>query len=80
MFRWKIKLVNYKNIYSKNNLTNEHFQYFTFQILKALKYLHSARILHRDLKPSNLLLNCLVYGTMLRKDDNTDAVVDGLNW
>jgi mitogen-activated protein kinase 1/3 len=28
-----------------------------FQILRGLKYLHSADVLHRDLKPSNLLLN-----------------------
>jgi mitogen-activated protein kinase 1/3 len=27
------------------------------QILRALKYIHSAHVLHRDLKPSNLLLN-----------------------
>ena len=28
-----------------------------FQLLKALKYMHSAELLHRDIKPSNLLLN-----------------------
>ena len=27
------------------------------QILRGLKYVHSANVLHRDLKPSNLLLN-----------------------
>ena len=27
------------------------------QVLRALKYVHSASVLHRDLKPSNLLLN-----------------------
>jgi len=26
-----------------------------YQVLKALKYVHSANIVHRDLKPSNLL-------------------------
>ena len=34
-----------------------HSQYFIYQILRGLKYVHSANILHRDLKPSNLLLN-----------------------
>ncbi|KAG4386300.1 hypothetical protein AAZX31_11G021600 [Glycine max] len=32
-------------------------QYFLYQLLRGLKYVHSANILHRDLKPSNLLLN-----------------------
>jgi mitogen-activated protein kinase 1/3 len=27
------------------------------QVLRGLKYVHSANVLHRDLKPSNLLLN-----------------------
>jgi mitogen-activated protein kinase 1/3 len=47
----------HKIIYSKNELTDEHIQYFIYQILKALKYIHSAHVIHRDLKPSNLLLN-----------------------
>ena len=32
-------------------------QYFVYQILRALKVMHSADVIHRDLKPSNLLLN-----------------------
>eukprot|EP01084_Bolivina_argentea_P316824 549257_1 len=44
-------------IYSKQPLSTDHIQYFIYQVLRALKYLHSANILHRDLKPSNLLLN-----------------------
>ncbi|KKF93985.1 Mitogen-activated protein kinase hog1 [Ceratocystis platani] len=31
--------------------------YFTYQILRALKFVHSAGIIHRDLKPSNILIN-----------------------
>ena len=38
-------------------LTDEHCQYFTYQILRGLKAIHSADIIHRDLKPSNLLVN-----------------------
>lgn len=44
-------------IYSKQPLTISHIQYFIYQVLRGLKYIHSANVLHRDLKPSNLLLN-----------------------
>jgi len=45
-----------------NVLQDIHKQYVTWQMLKALKYMHSAELLHRDMKPSNLLLNsdCVV--------------------
>lgn len=44
-------------IRSAQPLSDEHCQYFIYQILRGLKYVHSANVLHRDLKPSNLLLN-----------------------
>jgi serine/threonine protein kinase len=44
-------------IYSRQDLTDAHMQYFLYQMLVALKYMHSARVIHRDLKPSNVLLN-----------------------
>jgi len=44
-------------IRSEQPLTDAHFQYFIYQILRGLKYIHSANVLHRDLKPGNLLVN-----------------------
>lgn len=39
-----------------------HKQYIMYQLMKSLKYLHSADLIHRDLKPSNMLINsdCLM--------------------
>lgn len=44
-------------IYSRQELSDDHLQYFVYQMLVALKYMHSAQVIHRDLKPSNVLLN-----------------------
>eukprot|EP00531_Pseudo-nitzschia_arenysensis_P007735 CAMPEP_0116143258 /NCGR_PEP_ID=MMETSP0329-20121206/15352_1 /TAXON_ID=697910 /ORGANISM="Pseudo-nitzschia arenysensis, Strain B593" /LENGTH=464 /DNA_ID=CAMNT_0003638561 /DNA_START=328 /DNA_END=1722 /DNA_ORIENTATION=- len=44
-------------IYSKQKLSIDHAQYFIYQLLRGLKYIHSADVIHRDLKPSNLLVN-----------------------
>lgn len=38
-------------------LTEDHVKLFIYQLLRGLKYIHSANVLHRDLKPMNLLIN-----------------------
>uniref|UniRef100_A0A3Q2CJC9 cyclin-dependent kinase n=1 Tax=Cyprinodon variegatus TaxID=28743 RepID=A0A3Q2CJC9_CYPVA len=40
-------------------LHSHNVRIFMFQLLRALSYIHSRRILHRDLKPHNLLISYL---------------------
>jgi len=47
----------YQIIRSGQQITNAHVQYFIYQVLRGMKYIHTAHVVHRDLKPGNLLVN-----------------------
>jgi len=76
-------------IYSRQELTDDHIQYFIFQILRGTLFLHSANVVHRELKPANILANkncdlkiCdlgLDHG-IIKDDDNTvQKLIDNPN-
>ena len=64
-------------------LTLPHVRWFLYQLLLAIKYIHSARILHRDIKPANLLLSeaCDLkvcdFGLARSLDDESGPGADG---
>lgn len=44
-------------IKANDDLTPEHHQFFLYQLLRGMKYIHAASVFHRDLKPKNILAN-----------------------
>ncbi len=69
----------FKIIKSQQQLTTDHYKFIMYQILRAVLYLHSAKITHRDIKPSNVLINedCTIklcdFGLSRSMDDNSNV-------
>ena len=47
----------HRGIRSPQPLTEQHVQFFMWQLLRGLEHLHACAVVHRDLKPANLLVN-----------------------
>jgi len=48
-----------------SELLQSQCQVIIYQILRSLKYVHSANVIHRDLKPQNILINALECNTKI---------------
>ncbi|TKC44838.1 hypothetical protein EI555_020606 [Monodon monoceros] len=62
------------NVLEQGPLLEEHARLFMYQLLRGLKYIHSANVLHRDLKPANLFINTedLVLKIVYIRNDMTE--------
>ena len=58
---------------SSQLLLDQHCQFFSYQMLRGLKFMHSAGVMHLDLKPRNVLVNT---NCDLRISDFRYAIVD----
>uniref|UniRef100_A0A3B3ZVJ3 mitogen-activated protein kinase n=1 Tax=Periophthalmus magnuspinnatus TaxID=409849 RepID=A0A3B3ZVJ3_9GOBI len=69
------------NIVKFQRLSDEHVQFLIYQLLRGLKYIHSAGLIHRDLKPSNVAVNedcelrILDFGLARQTDDEMTGYV-----
>ena len=41
----------------ESGLTKDHLTLIIYNLLCAVKFMHSANVLHRDIKPGNILVN-----------------------
>ncbi|VDP02953.1 unnamed protein product [Heligmosomoides polygyrus] len=53
-----VKILHDQRVTGRVHITPEHVPFIIYQLLRVLKYIHSANIIHRDLKPGNLALTC----------------------
>jgi mitogen-activated protein kinase 15 len=64
---------NLFNVIRAKLLTDQHIKYISYQLLKAVKYIHSANVIHRDLKPGHILINS---DSKVKINDFSLAIID----
>jgi mitogen-activated protein kinase 15 len=67
---------NLFNVIRAKILSDKHIKYITYQLIKAVKYIHSANVIHRDLKPTNILIN---RESNVKINDFSLAIIDSDN-
>ena len=50
-----------RKLLKSRRLSSEHVRCFLYQILRGLRYIHSANVIHFDMKPGNVLVNSDCY-------------------
>lgn len=60
---------------SKQILQTEHIQYFLYQILRGVRYLHSVGVAHCDIKPSSLLVDTGSFSLRISDFGNSRSIV-----
>ncbi|KAL4505870.1 hypothetical protein ABPG72_013631 [Tetrahymena utriculariae] len=72
--------LHHQVIYSHQELTDDHIQYFAYQILCALFYLHSQNICHNYLRPENILVhkNCDLKISCFKQACQTNSIENKL--
>ncbi|CAN1249430.1 Mitogen-activated protein kinase 3 [Linum perenne] len=63
-------------IRSNQGLSEEHCQYFLYQLLRGLKYIHSAHVIHRDLKPKYVVTRWYRAPELLLNSQDYTAAID----
>ena len=63
-----------------NILEDIHKSYIMYQLLKALKYMHSAELLHRDIKARTFPTTCAAMSSCKRLLRETQNSVNAVFW
>jgi len=49
--------IDLRSILNQRKLSSNYVTLFSYQLLRSLKYIHSANVIHRDVTPANIFIN-----------------------